>query len=220
MYKNFDETCNLSILEKINKLESLHDIDTIDPIYVQNYANMLGYGVDINNDELGTFTTNSSTVYADSNDEYKNKILRFVIGNLPNWYAIKTTRNAVKMMLLSFGIIGDVIEYYTLDYDKSWKANRTVGDEYVSKEMTKEWYPTPHISLGIDLMNSENSIVYNSEQIKNIVNAMEDIRPANVVINGIQGYVSETPVQTVYLNISFRSTKNINITRTQQININ
>ena len=180
---------------------------------------MLGYGVDINNDELGTFTTNSSTVYADSNDVYKNKILRFVIGNLPNWYAIKTTRNAVKMMLLSFGIIGDLIEYYTLDYDKSWKANRTKNDQYVSDEMTKEWYPTPHISLGVDLMNSDNSIVYNSDQIKNIVNAMEDIRPANVVINGIQGYVSETPVQTVYLNVSFRSTKNINVTRDQQINI-
>ena len=43
-------------------------------------------------------------------------------------------------MLLSFGIIGDIIEYYTLDYNKHWKQNRTIGDQYVSNEMTKEWY--------------------------------------------------------------------------------
>lgn len=218
MYTSYDESCNLSILEKINKLQDLHDIEKIDPIYVQQYANMLGYGVGINNDELGTFTVLSG--YSDTSASYKDKVLRFVVGNLPNWYSIKTTRNAVKVMLLSFGIIGDIIEYYTLDYDRQWKHNRTVGNEYVSKEMSREWFPTPHISVGIDLLNTDNSIIYNTPSVVNVVNAMEDIRPANVVINGIQGYVSETPVQIVYMNMTFRTTKNINVTRSQQININ
>lgn len=218
MYKSFDESCNLSVLEKISKLKDLHDIDRIDPTYVQRYANMLGYGVDINHDELGTFSK-QSLGYSDTSASYQNKVLRFVVGNLPNWYSIKTTRNAVKVMLLSFGIIGDIIEYYTLDYDKKWKQNRTVGDQYVSDEMTKEWYPTPHISVGIDLLNNDNEVIYNKPNIGNVVNAMEDIRPANVVINGIQGYVSETPVQMVYLNVSFRTTKSINVPRDHQINI-
>ena len=70
MYKSFDESCNLSVLEKISKLKDLHDIDKIDPIYVQQYANMLGYGVGINHDELGTFSKQSSG-YADSEESYK-----------------------------------------------------------------------------------------------------------------------------------------------------
>ena len=50
---------------------------------------------------------------------------------------------------------------------------------------------TPHISVGIDLLNNDNEIVYDKPNIGNIIKAMEDIRPANVVINGIQGYVSK-----------------------------
>jgi preprotein translocase subunit YajC len=48
---------------------------------------------------------------------------------------------------------------------------------------------------------------------------MESIRPANVVINGLQGYVSEVQTRTVNITMNFRSTKNINVTKRQQINI-
>jgi hypothetical protein len=177
---------------------------------------MLGYDVGINRSEIGTFSSTSGT-YLDSLEKYQEKCLRFVVGNLPNWYSIKTTRNSVKMMLLSFGIIGDLIENYTLDYDKYWKQNRTKAGQFVDETITKEWYPTPHISVGIDLRNTQNDIVY-SDQVKKVISSMETIRPANAVIDSLQGYITEITTPTIGVSVSFRTSKSINVSKKYQIN--
>ena len=217
MYYDINEGCNLSILEKTKRLKNLRNIDKIDSQYIYHYANMLGYDVGINQAELGTFFPTSGN-YSDSFQSYQDKCLRFVVGNLPNWYSIKTTRNAVKMMLLSFGIIGDVIEEYTSDYDKYWLQNRTVNGQYVSDNIPGNYFSTPHITVGIDLKNTPNSTVYSNNMGK-VKTAMESIRPANVVINGLQGIVSSIQLPTFNLVTSFRVEKSITVTRTQQINI-
>ena len=218
IYQDVDNPCNLSVLEKTKRLQDLHDIDKIETGYIPYYAQMLGYNVGINKGELGLFSTNSNKIYNDSLSDYQNKCLRFVVGNLPNWYSIKTTRNAVRIMLLSFGIIGDVIDYYTKDYDRFWMPNKTTTGQYVADNIPPDWYPTPHISVGIDLTNSENSVVY-SNQTTSILNAMEDIRPANVVIEGLQGYISQINLPSFTVAMNFKSTANINVPRSAQINI-
>lgn len=216
MYTDVNNNCSLSVLEKTYRLQNLHDIDKIDSVYIPQFADMMGYKVGINNDELGTFGS-SMVGYEDSYNQYKDKVLRFVIGNLPNWYSIKTTRNAVKLMLLSFGIIGDIIEKYTLDYDKYWKENIVSNGLFVDPNMGSQWYPTPHISVGIDLKNTPPEVVYSSQTNK-VLTAMEDIRPANVVIDGVQGYAEDIQMPTCSLNISFKTRKSITVTTLQQIN--
>jgi hypothetical protein len=216
IYSNIDSSCNISTLEKTKKLREFRNIDKIDSQYIYQYANMLGYDVGINRSEIGTFSSTSGT-YLDSLEKYQEKCLRFVVGNLPNWYSIKTTRNSVKMMLLSFGIIGDLIENYTLDYDKYWKQNRTKAGQFVDETITKEWYPTPHISVGIDLRNTQNDIVY-SDQVKKVISSMETIRPANAVIDSLQGYITEITTPTIGVSVSFRTSKSINVSKKYQIN--
>ncbi len=220
IYTNVDEGCNLSILEKIKRLQDFRSIDRIESQYIYQYGNMLGYDVGINKSEMGTFANVSGT-YADTFEEYQEKCLRFVVGNLPNWYSIKTTRNAVKIMLLSFGIIGDLIENYSLDYNIFWKQNRTTAGQYVANNISKEWFPTPHVSVGIDLRNTPHEKAY-SDSVKNVINSMESIRPANVVIESLQGYVSSDESNTtraINLSMSFKASKSINVTRTQQLNL-
>lgn len=219
IYTNTEDGCNISTLEKTKKLRDFRNIDKIDSQYIYQYANMLGYDVGINKAEIGTFaTTPISGTYSDTSEKYQEKCLRFVVGNLPNWYSIKTTRNSVKMMLLSFGIIGDLIENYTLDYDKYWKQNRTVAGKFIDETITKEWFPTPHVSVGIDLKNTPNSTIY-SDQVKKVINSMETIRPANVVIDSLQGYATDIQMPTVDLSMSFRMSKSINVSRSHQINL-
>lgn len=217
IYTTVDSGCNISTLEKTKKLREFRNIDKIDSEYIYQYANMLGYDVGINRSEIGKFTSTSGT-YSDSLEKYQEKCLRFVVGNLPNWYSIKTTRNSVKMMLLSFGIIGDLIENYTLDYDKYWKQNRTVAGQFVDETITKEWFPTPHISVGIDLRNTPNGTVY-SDQVKKVINSMESIRPANVVIDSLQGYVTDIQSPRIDITMSFRTSKSINVSRKYQMNL-
>lgn len=215
IYTNTEDGCNISTLEKTKKLRDFRNIDKIDSQYIYQYANMLGYDVGINKAEIGTFSSVSGSY---SLEKYQEKCLRFVVGNLPNWYAIKTTRNSVKMMLLSFGIIGDLIENYTLDYDKFWKQNRTVRGKFIDETITKEWYPTPHVSVGIDLKNTPNDNIY-SDQVKKVINAMESIRPANVVIDSLQGYATDIQMSRTDLSMSFRMSKSINVSRSHQINL-
>jgi hypothetical protein len=204
------------VLEKVASLTSLHDIDSLDSKYIPYLANMMGYDIDINKSQIGTFGGNTLDLTDEEFKAYQYKSLRFVVSNLPNWYSIKTTRNSMKIMLLSFGIIGDVIEYYTLDYKDSWKLNKVTDNKLVADDIGTDWFPTPHISIGINLNESDMDVVSSLQVKEQIVNAMEAIRPANVVINGVLGYV-ETNLPDSVVTIKFQTTKSINVTSSVQI---
>jgi len=198
IYTNLDKPCSLGVLEKTNRLRNLHDPDTMELDYIQFFANYLGYNVDVNKSELGGFVSNpNSSAYADGPDiingepvfnEYKKKALRFVVRNLPNWYSIKTTRNAIKTLLLSFGLFGDLLEVYTNDYVSDWVINNIPPGTYVSNGMTNDRFPTPHMYVSIDINNTSLENIYGSEQVlSSVYKSFEAIRPANVVFEGLIG---------------------------------
>jgi len=81
---------------------------------LQFYATNLGYSVGLNRENVGRDFTN--TQYTEQEEINQKKYLRFMIRNLPTWYKVKTTKNAVRMMLYSFGLVGDFIYYFTKNY--------------------------------------------------------------------------------------------------------
>jgi hypothetical protein len=116
--------------------------------------------------------------------DYK-KSVRFNVRNLPNWYRIKSTKNAVKILLLSFGLVGDLIEFYTNDYETEWipvKASSTIPQEILDDPTL---FPTPHMGVGIDIGRSDDW----KNNIPNILNSLDSIRPANVVFDTIYAYM-------------------------------
>ncbi len=176
----------ISVLEKIFRLTELHDPDLIDINNIQYYANNLGYNVDVNKDQFGIGDSSSDV------EDY----LRFMVGNLPNWYKIKTTRNSLKSMLFSFGLIGDVVYYYTKDYSNdglNWKYGDIYFDEIEGKlkedlrQIPSDWFPTSHFAVWYDINKSNTNYSYNTTRQKQIVNAIESVRPANTVFRGIVG---------------------------------
>jgi hypothetical protein len=209
IYESSEEGCNLSMLQKIADITKLHDIDSINVNHIPFLANMMGYEIDVNKNEIGTFGGKG-----DMSDEdfkaYQEKALRFVVRNLPNWYSIKTTSNSIKIMLLSFGIIGNAVEYYTLDYDKMWKLNRVEANKFVSDDMGASWFPTPHLSVGVNISETDVEIISDVNVRKQVLNAMEAIRPANVVLESIVGY-TDAQLPEVSTTIKFKTTKTINV---------
>jgi hypothetical protein len=105
---------SISVLEKTYRLTELFDPDLIPIELIQFYASNLGYEVGLSRENVGF----DISVSGNSADELTNqkRYLRFMVRNLPTWYKIKTTRNAVKMMLYSFGLVGDFIYYFTKNY--------------------------------------------------------------------------------------------------------
>lgn len=201
LYNSADDSCSLSILSKINSLTKLHDPDTIDMDYIQYFANLMGYNLSFSRDTINT-TTESE------NDDELNRYIRFTVRNLPNWYRIKSTRNAVKVLLLSFGIVGDLIEYHTSDYEDEWIPNTLTDNKFLTSEISsrRDLYPTPHMAIGIDMVNSQKGWVKN---ITEIIDSLDAIRPVNVVFDNIVGYINSTAA-TVNVDMAAKVTYTIN----------
>lgn len=177
----------LSVLEKINRLAELHDPEYIDPEYIQFFANYLGYSVDITRGELGVVEDQDSEDLCVQEDV--KRYLSFVVSNLPTWYKIKTTNDAVKVMLYSFGLIGDLVERYTSDYrtdtGSNWYNLRV--DQNNLHEVPEGFYPTPHFVIRVDLDQSSTDFSSNETTRYNVFNATDSIRPANTVFDGVMG---------------------------------
>jgi hypothetical protein len=181
------KSIQISVLEKIYRLPELHDPDLMDIDKIQYFANNLGYNVNVNKSQFGVVGGNADDV---------DKYLRFMVSNLPNWYKIKSTRNSIKSMLFSFGLIGDIVYYYTKDYDEdnnNWIYGNVYFDQTENKlkedlsKINNSWYPTPHFSVWYDINKSNTNFSYDTTKQKQIYNAIDSVRPVNTVFKGIIG---------------------------------
>lgn len=182
----------ISILEKVARLTELHDPSLIDIEYIQFFAANLGYSINVSRDEVGVSgtTENFGTDFQGACSATDiNKYLRFVVENLPTWYKIKTTRNSMKVMLYSFGLVGDLIEYFTDNYKQTsaggqWRA-------YVNGDLqiNNDWFPTPHFAVYINF-DLSTDISFEVARRTKVVRAIESIRPINTVFRRLIGYVS------------------------------
>lgn len=202
LYTKSGDTCNHSILKKIERLSSLHNPEDIDMEYLEFFASMMGYGVGLNAGDLGLFTIgNADPTDADEIAE-QNRALRFVVENLPNWYRIKSTRNAIKIMLYSFGIIGDVLYQYSNDYQNNWVSYDDNEQVNIKSVVPADYYPTPHFSLNVNIgLTTPNWIT----QIDEIINAINSIRPINSVFDHIAASLKITAERTG-MNVNLRNT--------------
>lgn len=194
-----DNRPKISILEKINRLSDLHDPDLVDVEYLQYFANYLGYSVDINKGQLGVLENEEEDPVC--REEDVKRYLRFVVSNLPNWYRIKTTRNAVKVMLFSFGLIGDILQLFTNDYQPdngtNWRMFREdVADDI--NQMPSDFYPTSHFTVLIDLDQSQTEISLTESARQNVFKAINSVRPVNTVFEGVTGYVRPQSMTMTY----------------------
>ena len=184
----------ISILEKVSRLTELHDPDLIDLQYIQFYAANLGYDINISRNELGNSGTNDNFGTTELIEACSavdiNRYLRFVVQNLPSWYKIKTTRNSIKVMLYSFGLVADIIEYFTNNY-KSFSANgrwRYNIDNSVTG-IDPSYFPTPHFAIIVDF-DLSSDISFDVARRQKVINAIESIRPVNTVFRRLVGFVN------------------------------
>ena len=179
----------ISILEKIYRLTETHDPDLIDLEYIQFFAKNLGYNIDVNRAEIGLSEFDGVSSAANS-----ERYLRFMVRELPNWYKIKTTRNAIKTMLFSFGMVGDILNYYTNDYENNWKYADIRYNNYLGKlvenldKIPDDYYPTPHFALWFDINASETNFSFRENTQDSVIRAINAIKPLNTVFEGIHGY--------------------------------
>jgi len=176
----------ISILEKVARITELHDPDLIDLDYIQFFASNLGYNVNVSRDEVGVSGTSETLGVGEANE--LNKYLRFIVRNLPTWYKIKTTRNSIKVMLYSFGLVGDILEYFTDSYwSREDGGNWRLDYDNDFREIPSNWFPTPHFAIRIDVDESSD-ISFDISRRAKVIRAIESIRPINDVFRRLIGY--------------------------------
>jgi len=180
----------ISLLEKIQRLPELHDPELIDIKHIQYLASMLGYNVNLNRGELGTYLSEEDSVLGKTNLE---KYLRFIVLTLPHWYKVKTTESAIKLLLFSFGIVADISYYYTDSYLPEQEGGKWKVSDYdmLAESITEipdNFYPTPHFIIWQDLDISESELQWDIKKRESIINAINSIRPINTVFRHIGAY--------------------------------
>ena len=215
----YNQNQYISILEKIKRLTELQNIDLIDSEYIQFFANNLGYKINVNRGEItggefGNLSTIETQTGISTSATDSDKYLRFVIEQLPNWYKIKSTKDCIKVMLYSFGLIADLINYYTYDYDdydiSHWVDNY---DNNIS-EIKNNYYPTPHFSVSV---NIDKSVNYSfSSTFNTIVKAIESIKPITNVFEGLTAYMLRI-LPMIYAGSKIRYSRYIRIGMTSAI---
>lgn len=190
---NVQELPKISILEKIKRLSDLHDPDLIDIAYINSLANYLGYDINIFKNNL----PNSEISEYDA-----NRYLRFIVSNLPHWNRIKCTKNAIKILLYSFGLVGDLLERWTSDDLSSsiyhprsggysnditkWsyenESNNLTNIYNNIKDIPENYFPTSHFKIVVSQVASKDIWI---NQIPYIIHAIEGIRPINTVLEDV-----------------------------------
>lgn len=206
-YNAPDDDNTISILEKIKRIRDLQDMDLIDVDNIEYLAGNMGYDVDVDRSELGNLATGSTTQCSATDQE---KYLRFMIRNLPTWYKIKTTRNAIKIMLYSFGMIGDISQYYTDSYlpdseGGKWRTSDIDQETYLLSDIPKDFYPTPHFIIWVNLNKSNTNLSWEYDKRNKMINSIQSIRPANTVFRNLGGYISTTKNLKVNVHTRFHS---------------
>lgn len=129
----------ISILEKIARLTEVFDPSLMPIDLVQFYASNLGYSVGLNRDDIKLNT--GSFVTPEATEIEQSKFLRFMVSQLPEWYKVKTSRPSVQVMLYSFGLVGDLVYYYTNNYasDYSTESSTEIYNEISNKLVRAEY---------------------------------------------------------------------------------
>ena len=194
---------NVSILKKIELLDTLKDPYLIDEEYINFFAKQLGYNVTYSRKDVKNIT-------GDTNDKDINGYLRQTIQSLPHWYGFKSTNNAIVMMMYSFGIISDIINLWTKDYESDWEIEDPAFEQDTRVGyIPKKYYPTPHFKV---LINSSRTPPGWQDHIDNIIKLINDIKPINTVFEGFttKVFVETNPNHFPETNVSLTVVINSN----------
>jgi len=170
------------ILEKVERLVYLKDPNVIDIDLIGYLARYMGYDI------TSVFNDITSSPYYVSNEE-QEKALRKYIENLPQYYALKSTESGIEMLLLAFGIVGELVTLWTKDDNPYAQFERDVDIRNVqyaameSGEMSN-YIPTPYFDLKVEVEGNFDAQLL-SNDLKNVEKAVRTFKPINTVFRAI-----------------------------------
>lgn len=196
-----------SVLEKIARIAFNKDPSVIDFEYIQYVASQMGYNIGIEQEDI-----ENNQYYTTRLD--KELALRNIIKSLPEYYKIKGTKSGLESILLSFGIVGEIVYLYTTgDNSRAGYADfvdsrlfegeasdglidATLGQEIMSarvrnpaiaSSVVDDWFPSPHFKVEIDLLRQDLRLDIQKLGLGLLNKAVKKTKPINTVFQGFYG---------------------------------
>ena len=172
----------VSVLKKIELLETMRNPDLIEYDFINDYSDNSGFNIDFfrSFNKNGNTNTTSENSENDTYDEANTaRYLRNVLYEIPNIYKEKSTHKIISSVLYCFGISCDIIPLYTIKGDTDYENFIETPEDY--RDLDRTDYPTSHCYIRINLTKTRFDWYEYEKLIKNMVNSY---RPINVVIDG------------------------------------
>ncbi len=191
------------LVEKFERLAYIKDPNVIDYEMIEYLARYMGYDITAINNDI-----EESTVY--TTEEEREMALRRAIQNLPQYYSLKSTKSGLEMLLLTFGIVGELVTMWTRQenpygnpydndpYDDMIPDYELRGLQYAENTQGKmsNFVPTPHFKIKVEIEgNFDNQLLPSDE--RRIVSQIERFKPINTVFDGIFRFLSAKLTATV-----------------------
>lgn len=205
MKKSFTGVTDMKypLVEKFERLAYIKDPNVIDYEMIEYLARYMGYDITAINGDI-----EESTVY--TTEEEREMALRRAIQNLPQYYSLKSTKSGLEMLLLTFGIVGELVTMWTRQenpygnpydtdpYDDMIPDYELRGLQYAENTQGKmsNFVPTPHFKIKVEIEgNFDNQLLPSDE--RRIVSQIERFKPINTVFDGIFRFLSTKLTATV-----------------------
>ena len=177
------------LVEKIERIAYNKDPRAIDLQLIQYLARYMGYDLtDWANDIV------QSPYY--SNPKEVESAIRRAVEQLPQYYALKSTESGLELLLLTLGIVGELVTMWTPQndpYSEFIPDYQLRGREYADMQegLRTSYIPTPHFAINVNIAgNFENQILQGDQQ--RVVSAINRFKPINTVFDGIRQYIETT----------------------------
>lgn len=147
------KSTHISILEKIDRLLDLQDPDKIDIGMIHHLASNLGYNMAVN--------ILQSNDISDQSTDLK-KYVRFFVSSLIEINRMKTTKDCIRGLMHSVGVLTNIYYQWTNEYDSYSENNWLESNENDVYDQNgienvhvteNEFYLTPHFRLDLDISN-------------------------------------------------------------------
>ena len=177
------------LVEKIERIAYNKDPRAIDLQLIQYLARYMGYDLTDWADDIV-----QSPYY--SNPEEVEAAIRRAVEQLPQYYALKSTESGLELLLLTLGIVGELITMWTPQndpYSEFIPDYKLRGREYADMQsgLRTSYVPTPHFAVNVNIAgNFENQILQGDQQ--RLLSAINRFKPINTVFNGIRAYIEAT----------------------------
>ena len=184
------------LIEKIERLVYQKDPNVIDYSLIAYLARYMGYDITPVADDIS-----QSQFYA--TEKARENAVRKVIQRLPEFNALKSTEKGLEVLMLTFGIVGKVINMWTESddpYAEMIPSDSVMQHRYSSmiKGKSPVLVPTPHFSVKIEVEgNFQNEL--GLSDIGRIDSAIRKYKPINTVFDGIQSYMKITSNSALYM---------------------